>query len=445
MKTITIGGYFDPIKTYEKLQEHSLGGEYSFIYENNNVSVVGSIPTYTIKLQNDKWHLKRYDITIEEMPSESPYSEFRHILKKLGNELKLFGYISFDLSKYYYDYTKTNTLPLIEFIQPGVQMLFYTNYCQIISDNPEYYADYLVDSSREKQEIVKVVECDINDEEGKDDFIRKIYSCQNLIEKNILKKIIISRIRHFEIQLKPIELYFYYKQFNNSLTNFLLEYSNIKIIGCSPEILLSSDSKQVFTNVLAGTKQRSSNPIRDLHLRNELLTNEKEIFEHAISVMAAYREMKMFCVPEKVNVKRFMEIKEYKSVRHIFSQISGIYQKGKDIFDALQILFPAITVSGVPKDIAIKYINKIEDTPRDLYAGVVGYFNSEGQGEFPIAIRCIFSESPNNYYIRSGAGIVGASNPLDEFNETKYKMAAMIRAITSREQRQCTNLNLKKK
>lgn len=416
MKSITIHGCFDPIATYEKLQDKSLLGEFSFIYENKEIFCIGFRPRCEIRLQNDQWILKRRDAPLEEIPSKSPFCELRHIVKKLGNEWSLFGYISFDVSKYCYNYANTSNLPLIEFIQPGVQILFYSDRCQIMSNNPECYANYLVTASREPQESVDIIECDLSDVKDKEKFIEKVCRSQKLIAQDIAKKIIISRTKHYELHLRPSELYSHYRHLNKSSSNFLLEYSGRKIIGCSPEVLLSSDSERVSTNLLAGTRPRDIDPMRDQYLRSELLSDEKEVYEHALSVLAAYGEMKIFCLPEKVHVDRFMEIKEYSGVRHIFSRLTGVYQEGKDMFDALQTLFPAITVSGVPKDVAIKHIREIENTSRALYAGVVGYLDSDERCEFPIAIRCIFSEEKNHYYIQAGAGIMRASNPLNEFN-----------------------------
>ena len=100
----------------------------------------------------------------------------------------------------------------------------------------------------------------------------------------------------------------------------------------------------------------------------------------------------------------------------------------RDRLDALASCFPAGTVSGAPKVRAMQIINELEPTRRGLYAGAVGYLDFAGNLDFCIAIRTILLEQ-GKAYIQAGAGIVADSNPTAEYEETRDKARAMIRAL----------------
>jgi anthranilate synthase component 1 len=101
---------------------------------------------------------------------------------------------------------------------------------------------------------------------------------------------------------------------------------------------------------------------------------------------------------------------------------------GLDRFDALASCFPAGTVSGAPKVRAIEIIERLEPTPRGIYAGTVGYIDYAGNLDTCIAIRALSLED-GVAKVQAGAGIVADSVPESEFQETVNKARAMIKAI----------------
>ena len=72
---------------------------------------------------------------------------------------------------------------------------------------------------------------------------------------------------------------------------------------------------------------------------------------------------------------------------HIVSQVEGKLDNDKTAADVIRATFPAGTVSGAPKIQAIETISKIEKVPRSFYAGLVGYFDANGDMDTCITIR----------------------------------------------------------
>ncbi len=130
-----------------------------------------------------------------------------------------------------------------------------------------------------------------------------------------------------------------------------------------------------------------------------------------------------------ITVPEFMQIHQFSHVQHIVSQVSGDLKDDLESFDALKAVFPAGTVSGAPKVRAMQIIEELEPSHRGAaYAGAVGYFSCNGNSDFAITIRTLFSEG-NKAYIQVGAGIVADSIPEKEWFETSHKAKALIKAL----------------
>jgi anthranilate synthase component I len=134
------------------------------------------------------------------------------------------------------------------------------------------------------------------------------------------------------------------------------------------------------------------------------------------------------CEYGSVRVPTFMALERYSHVMHLVSVVEGQLAEDTDRLDALVACFPAGTVSGAPKVRAMQIISDMEPDRRGIYAGAVGYLDFAGNLDFCIAIRTIVLER-GQAHVQVGAGIVADSNPTAEFEETKDKARAMVRAL----------------
>jgi salicylate synthetase len=96
-----------------------------------------------------------------------------------------------------------------------------------------------------------------------------------------------------------------------------------------------------------------------------------------------------------------------------------------DAWTALNVLFPSITASGIPKDLALKAIDRLETRPRELYSGSVLLIDpKENFFEATLCLRIVLQDSTNSW-IQAGAGIIEQSDPDREFTETNGKLASV--------------------
>lgn len=239
-----------------------------------------------------------------------------------------------------------------------------------------------------------------------------------------LQKVILSRVVPIPHDVDLVGTYLAGRRANTPTRSFLLGLGGLRATGFSPEIVVSVDSdRRVVTQPLAGTRALEADG-HDAERRSDLLSDAKEIFEHAISVKVAYDEMLPLCAPDSVVVRGFMEVKERGSVQHLASAVTGALAEEVGPWDAFAALFPAVTASGVPKPAAYRVIHRNEPHPRGLYSGAVITADHTGAIDAALVLRTVFSRDGRTW-LQAGAGIVEQSTPEREFEETCEKLRSV--------------------
>ncbi|NEB13973.1 salicylate synthase [Streptomyces coelicoflavus] len=248
-----------------------------------------------------------------------------------------------------------------------------------------------------------------------------------------LQKVILSRAVPVETELDLPATYLAGRMANSPARSFLLKLGDIEATGFSPETVVEvAANGRVSTQPLAGTRALTGDDAADAARRADLLTDPKEIYEHAISVQVAWDEMVATCTEGSVRAEEFMTVKERGSVQHLASRVSGqLPHDDRGPWPALAAVFPAVTASGVPKSAAYRTIRELEQGPRGLYSGAVLTVGSDGFLDAALTLRTVF-RSQGRTWLRAGAGIVGQSLPEREFEETCEKLRSVSRTLVAR-------------
>jgi anthranilate synthase component 1 len=241
-------------------------------------------------------------------------------------------------------------------------------------------------------------------------------------------QVVLSQRFEAEVGVDAFTVYRALRHVNPSPYMFFIRMGDRSIVGSSPEMLVRVEGRHAITHPIAGTRPRGKSEEEDVRLGEELKRNEKEKAEHVMLVDLGRNDIGRVCEYGTVRVPTYMTLERYSHVMHLVSVVEGQLAEGRDRLDALVSCFPAGTVSGAPKVRAMQIINELETTRRGLYAGAVGYLDFAGNLDFCIAIRSILLEG-GKAYIQAGAGIVAESNPTAEYEETRDKARAMIRAL----------------
>jgi salicylate synthetase len=187
----------------------------------------------------------------------------------------------------------------------------------------------------------------------------------------------------------------------------------------------------VVTEPLAGTRAFGISADQDAAARADLLSDAKEIAEHAMSVRACFDEISSIAADDTTAVSEFMEVRERGSVQHLASTVRGTLAAHESPWRALEVVFPSITASGIPKTPAVEAIDRLEPRRRGLYSGAILTAASTGELEATLALRTIFS-SGDGAWLRAGAGIVAQSTPEREFTETCEKLGSVAPYVVPR-------------
>jgi anthranilate synthase component 1 len=200
------------------------------------------------------------------------------------------------------------------------------------------------------------------------------------------------------------------------------------LVGSSPEALVKLTDGKALLHPIAGTRPRGETDAQDEQLAIELLADTKERAEHLMLVDLGRNDLGRVCLPGTVDVAEFMAIEKYSHVMHIVSTVTGDISPEVNGVDLLAATFPAGTLSGAPKPMAMKIIEQLEPSRRGFYGGCVGYFDFAGNVDTAIAIRSAVIKS-GKAYVQAGAGVVADSVPALEDAECQAKAAAVLKAV----------------
>ncbi|MCX7704975.1 MAG: anthranilate synthase component I [bacterium] len=258
----------------------------------------------------------------------------------------------------------------------------------------------------------------------KDEFENSVSKAKKYIRAGDIIQVVLSQRWERKLDLSPLSIYRSLRSINPSPYMFYLCFPGIYLVGSSPEILVRCNETEALLRPIAGTRPRGKDDAEDEKLAEELKKDIKEIAEHIMLVDLGRNDLGRVCRFGTVKVTDLMFVEKYSHVMHLVTNIVGKLAKGKNQFDLLRACFPAGTVSGAPKVRAMEIIEELEKSRRGPYAGAVGYFSFQGDMDFCITIRTMFS-SNGKIYIQAGAGIVADSIPEREYFETINKAKAL--------------------
>jgi anthranilate synthase component 1 len=216
------------------------------------------------------------------------------------------------------------------------------------------------------------------------------------------------------------------RSINPSPNLFYFDYGNFKIFGSSPEAQLQVKKSHAYIYPIAGTFRRSGNDVEDAALAAKLSADEKENAEHVMLVDLARNDMSRNA--DHVTVEVFKEIQYYSHVIHLVSKVSGRLNDQSSSTQLFADTFPAGTLSGAPKVMAMNLINEYENVSRGFYGGAIGLMSFDGSVNTAIMIRTFLS-TKNQLIYQAGAGIVSKSDNQSELQEVNNKLEALRKAI----------------
>jgi para-aminobenzoate synthetase / 4-amino-4-deoxychorismate lyase len=209
-----------------------------------------------------------------------------------------------------------------------------------------------------------------------------------------------------------------------------IECQDHAIVSASPELFFRLSNDQLICKPMKGTGPRGLTSIEDLALRQELHESRKNRAENVMITDMVRNDLGRIATPGTVKVAKLFELEKYPTVWQMTSTVSA--RSDASVCDIFTALFPSASVTGAPKVSSMEIIGELEDTPREIYTGAIGFIGPGRQAQFSVAIRTALVNRKTKAAVYGvGGGIVWDSNPDDEYREclTKAKILSTSNSI----------------
>lgn len=441
----------------ESAENQSTWGRYSFL---------GYAPTLEVTCQSGTIRLlhnpESEHPTVETHRVEHPGEIIRQILKDYRSPKLdglppftggLVGYFSYDYIQYAEPSLKTTAESPSDFRDMDLMLfdrvIVFDNYRQKLiliagidtADPASGYAaaqQELVEMERLLTSGAKAVFCPLKLKSplelcfSKEKYMGMVEKARHYIHEGDIFQVVLSNPMEAQAEGSLFDVYRVLRTTNPSPYMFYFSSDDIEVSGASPETLAKLQDGILHTFPLAGTRPRGATPEEDLRLEQELLADEKEKAEHNMLVDLGRNDLGKISKLGSVTVEKYMSIERYSHVMHIGSTVSGEIAADKDAVDAVDAVLPAGTLSGAPKLRACQIIRELEQRPRGIYGGAIGYLDFTGNLDVCISIRLAYKKN-GVVCVQSGAGIVYDSVPETEYLECRNKARAVVAAIEAAE------------
>ncbi|MGJ8734075.1 MAG: anthranilate synthase component I family protein [Cellulophaga sp.] len=415
---------------------------------NNSFSYICCNPIASIKIENETILENYPDGTSTATTIDSSVDvatvlhNFSNKFSSNNNDFKfinngLFGYMAYDSVRYFEDIniTKKDNSVII----PD---MYYAVYKNVIAINHFKNEAYIFAHTYNTENNIPEIEQLLNVRNfATYNFAKEGEATSNLTDKEFLDQVDLAKkhcqrgdvfqlvlSRRFSQEFKGDEFNVYraLRSVNPSPYLFYFDYGDFKIFGSSPEAQIIVKDGKAEIHPIAGTFKRTGNDEKDAIIAKELTEDDKENSEHVMLVDLARNDLSRN--GNTVTVENYREVQFFSHVIHLVSKVTGIKKDNIPTMKVVADTFPAGTLSGAPKHMAMQLIEKYEKTSRGYYGGAIGFMDFNGNFNHAIMIRTFLSKNHQLHY-QAGAGLVAASNPKDELQETYNKLGALTKAL----------------
>ncbi|AGL16380.1 aminodeoxychorismate synthase component I [Actinoplanes sp. N902-109] len=266
----------------------------------------------------------------------------------------------------------------------------------------------------------------------RDTYLNLIESCQQAITAGESYEICLTNMLSIDCTLDVWPAYTSLRRANPAPFAALLRLGELSVLSTSPERFLRIDSeRRVEARPIKGTRPRSSSAEEDRQLRNDLTTCEKDQAENLMIVDLLRNDLAQAAAIGSVEVPELFAVESYATVHQLVSTVTARLRPDRSPVDCVRAAFPGGSMTGAPKLRSMEIIDELEDGPRGIYSGAIGYFSLSGSVDLSIAIRTLVVQ-PDRVSYGVGGAIVAMSDPVAEYEETAVKATPLLTLLGAR-------------
>jgi para-aminobenzoate synthetase/4-amino-4-deoxychorismate lyase len=231
----------------------------------------------------------------------------------------------------------------------------------------------------------------------------------------------------FPVQARPSALYAALSRQQSVAYGAFLNVAGHHILSFSPELFFRMDGGRIVTRPMKGTMARGLDAVEDRQASLRLQNDEKNRAEHVMIVDLLRNDLGRICQTGSVVVEDLFSVEKYETLLQMTSSIAGQMRPGVSYYEIFRSMFPCGSITGAPKLRTMEIIRELEQRPRGVYSGAIGFISPGGSAVFNVAIRTLTMKD-GLAFMGVGGGIVADSDPHDEYRECQLKAAFLTRA-----------------
>lgn len=219
----------------------------------------------------------------------------------------------------------------------------------------------------------------------------------------------------------PIDLYRELRERQTVEYGAYLHFPEARVISRSPELFLAKRADRVTSKPMKGTAPRGATAEQDQVITRSLRDDPKAISENVMIVDLLRNDIGRIAKAGSVRVQNLFEVQTFETVHQMISTIEGTIFPELTVGEVFRQLFPCGSITGAPKIRTMEIIEELEEEPRGIYTGAIGYITPHNDFCFSVPIRTIVSTEDARAELGIGSGIIHEADPSAEFAECLLK------------------------
>jgi para-aminobenzoate synthetase len=265
--------------------------------------------------------------------------------------------------------------------------------------------------------------------EGRDAYLANIAACKHEIIEGETYEICLTTELQSDGAIDPLAAYRVLRARNPAPHAALLRLGDVSVLSSSPERFLRVDRERIVeSKPIKGTAARAADPAEDMWRAAALRDDEKSRAENLMIVDLVRNDLGRVCALGTVEVPALMAVESYATVHQLVTTVRGRLRDDATAIDCIRAAFPGGSMTGAPKLRTMEIIDRLEQRPRGVYSGALGFLSVNGTADLSIVIRTLVA-SRGGLQIGSGGAIVAASDPDAEHEEMLLKARAVLQAV----------------
>jgi len=264
---------------------------------------------------------------------------------------------------------------------------------------------------------------------GRGRYLELIEECQRQIAAGETYEVCLTNTVRARGSFDPWTGYQVLRRDNPTPFGALFTFDDLSVLSCSPErhIQVCADGT-VESKPIKGTRPRSKFADEDERLREDLATSVKDRAENLMIVDLVRNDLSTCAEVGSVRVHSLFDVESYTTVHQLVSTVRARLRPDRSAVDCVRAAFPGGSMTGAPKIRTMQIIDELEQGPRGVYSGALGYFSLSGAADLSIVIRTLVV-TPEEVEFGVGGAIIALSDPLAELEETAVKATSMLRLL----------------